>query len=88
MTGLPPFFTIPVWDYLSGLEWQPPSASSPGVAGVEILVDFVVTTACLPPIRNALGDGYVKVLEFPLHAPTTIRAWVQAFLEASRQLSI
>ena len=82
-----PFFTIPVWDYLSGLEWQPPSASSPGVAGVEILVDFVVTTACLPPIRNALGDGYVKVLESPLHAPTTIRAWVQAFLEASRPLS-
>ena len=82
----PPAFTIPLWNYLSSLEWQT-SGQGPGVAGVEMLVDFVVSTACLPPLKSAQGNGYVQVLDTPLHAPTTIRAWVQAILEAGRQLS-
>ena len=83
----PPCFTIPLWEYLSDMEWQDSSFASPGVSGIEILVDFVVCTSCLPPIRNAQGDGYVHVLQVPLHAPTTIRAWVQTLLESARQIS-
>ena len=39
------------------------------------------------PLKSAQGNGYIQVLDTPLHAPTTIRAWVQAVLEAGRQLS-
>ena len=83
----PPTFTKPLWDYLSGLEWQTPETLGPGVSGVELLVDFVVSTSTLPPVKSARLEGYIQVLEVPLHAPTTIRAWVQALLEAGRQLS-
>ena len=59
--------------------------SDPGVTGLELLVDFVLCTSCIPRIKSSTGEGYVNVLETALHAPTTIRSWVQAVLEASRQ---
>ena len=83
----PPFFTVPLWNYLSSLEWQTSPDQGPGVSGVELLVDFVVVSVTLPPLRDAQGNGYKQVLDSPLHPPTTIRAWVQAVLEAARQLS-
>ena len=83
----PPQFTVPLWAWLQQLQWDQTSCGSVGVTGLELLVDFVVTTGHCPPVRATADGGYLSFREATLYYPVTQRAWVQAVLEAARQLS-
>ena len=73
----PPWFTVPLFSWLSCINWQDDANTGPGVTGLELLVDFVLCTSCIPPIKSSTGQGYVNALDTTLHAPTTIRSWAQ-----------
>ena len=53
----PPWFTVTVWRWCSGLRWQPPDAEVHDLAGVtflELLAHYVVTMHQCPPL---IGPG-------------------------------
>ena len=83
----PPFFTIPLWKWLQQLRWQTRTGATPGVTGLELLVDFVIVTGTCPPVHATQNGRYLNVLDRNQCQPVTQRAWVQAILECARQLS-
>ncbi|CAE7242092.1 unnamed protein product [Symbiodinium sp. CCMP2592] len=85
----PPWFTVPLWEWLRTLEWavHMPTGRAPcGVAYVELLVAFVCTTGICPPAGLDVEKSHEAVLTDNLQIPTTLRQLNHSLVEAVRQL--
>ena len=89
----PPWYTCPLWAWLSRLRWPTDAtdhAASEGCTHLELLVDFVGSTGVCPPLAiSDPGGGQVPVDPRTLQGsllPGTMRLWTQHLLDAARQL--
>ena len=84
----PPWFTVPLWGWLSGLQWSQQPLRKKAVTGatyLELVVDFVASTKVCPPHELAAA----RALDKPpkrVDVPCTLRQVVFCFVEAVRQL--
>ena len=80
----PPWFTVPLWDWLSGLQWSLQPLRKKAVTGatyLELVVDFVASTKVCPPHELAAA----RALDKPpkrVDVPCTLRQVVFCFVEA------
>ena len=84
----PPWFTVPLWQWLRGLRWTtgPSGGRCPaGVSYLELLLDFTLSTGVLPPESLALATTTMTApLTWP--RPVTLRQFKFVLVEAVRQL--
>ncbi|CAE7620120.1 unnamed protein product, partial [Symbiodinium sp. KB8] len=82
----PPWFTVPLWGWLSGLQWSLQPLRKKAVTGatyLELVVDFVASTKVCPPHELAAA----RALDKPpkrVDVPCTLRQVVFCFVEAVR----
>ena len=87
----PPWYTRAIWDWASTLSWpsEPANHGLQGVTYLELLVNFVVVSGCLPPKLQGkpglgtyidLATGAGRLLPFAL------KELLVTFLKASRPI--
>ena len=76
----PPFFTVPLWNWLRQLRWQSTPCATQGVTGLELLVDYVLVTGCCPPGRETQDGSYVDMHDRNQCHPITQRALGPSYL--------
>ena len=88
--GVP--FAYRVWFWLQTLQWyEDPEAEFPEVTTLELLCNFVVITAALPPTAVKHPRGGVDYEDFrsptSRMTPVALRTWLQSLTTAAKQLT-
>ena len=88
--GVP--FAWRVWTWLQTLQWcEDSEADFPAVTTLEVLCNFVVITAALPPTAIQHPRGGVDYEDFTTPTsrmtPVALRTWLQSLTTATKQLA-